>query len=303
MGKAPELKSGALDRYEEIGLMAKTIASNDGGRKNQWFRFYNEALDDPKVQRLPAHLFKTWVNLLCLASQCDGNLPSVDDIAFRLRMSVQDADQHLSDLVMVGLIDIAKDGRSPHNWSRRQFVSDCSTERVRKHRKRKAETECNVSETASETAPEQSRAETDQIRTDQTGAQASDRPPDDLNFSDCKQAFNGSTEAMLVEVMAAMQPYGDRKGAASWLATTMRTNGSDATAQAFQMLANAKAEGQVISRVLPWWSKTAATLKASGLKAKLPPVEIRPKKSRDEAEREAKAFFDKSTERALEGYV
>lgn len=60
-----------------------------------------------------------------------------------------------------------------------------------------------------------------------------------------------------------MQPYGDRKGAASWLATTLRTNGAEATAQAFQMLANAKAEGQIIARVLPWWAKTAASLKAN----------------------------------------
>lgn len=94
-------------------------------------------------------------------------------------------------------------------------------------------------------------------------ARAPDRPPDDPNFSDCKSAFNGTTEAMLSEVMAAMQPYGDRKGAASWLATTLRTNGAEATAQAFQMLANAKAEGQIIARVLPWWAKTAASLKAN----------------------------------------
>jgi len=31
----------------------------------RWFRFYAESVNDPKVQRLPAHLFKTWVNILC----------------------------------------------------------------------------------------------------------------------------------------------------------------------------------------------------------------------------------------------
>jgi len=34
-----------------------------------WFRFYNDALDNPKVQLLPSDLFKTWVNLLCIASR------------------------------------------------------------------------------------------------------------------------------------------------------------------------------------------------------------------------------------------
>lgn len=126
-----------------------------------WFRFYTEALDDPKVQRLPPHLFKTWVNLLCLASQNSGDLPNLDDIAFRLRLSAQDAEQQISELVLAGLIDITPHGRTPHNWSKRQYVSDNSTDRVRKHRQKKAETPCNVSETASETTPEQSRADTD----------------------------------------------------------------------------------------------------------------------------------------------
>ena len=41
----------------------------------RWFRFYNEALDDPKVQKLPPALFKSWVNLLCLTARHDGTLP------------------------------------------------------------------------------------------------------------------------------------------------------------------------------------------------------------------------------------
>lgn len=126
-----------------------------------WFRFYTEALDDPKVQRLPPHLFKTWVNLLCLAAQNNGYLPSLDDIAFRLRLSAQDAEQQISELILAGLLDITETGRTPHNWSKRQYVSDSSTERVRKHRQKQAETACNVSETASETTPEQNRADTD----------------------------------------------------------------------------------------------------------------------------------------------
>ena len=271
-----------------------TKVPNTGSqRKKQWLRFYNEALDDPKVQRLPAHLFRTWINILCLASTtADGTLPSIDDMAFRLRMSSQDIEQHLSDLILAGLIDITPDGRVPHNWNRRQFVSDRSTERVRKHRKRKAETPCNVSGTADETPPEQSRAEAEQSRAEQTErADARDRPPDDQNFSDCKFAFNGSTEAMLSEVMAAMQPYGDRKGASQWLATTLRTNGAEPTAQAFQMLANARAEGQVIARILPWWSKTAASLKANP-QPKPQAARDGPKHWREERAERAKIIYD-----------
>lgn len=104
-----------------------------------WFRLYRETLDDPKVQRLPAHLFKAWVNLLCLAASTGGTLPSIDDIAFRLRVSAQDARAHVDELVLAGLIDIGANGAmTPHNWSERQARSDVSRERTRRYRQRKA---------------------------------------------------------------------------------------------------------------------------------------------------------------------
>jgi hypothetical protein len=144
--------------------MSSFIENNCAKNKTKplaWFRFYTEALDDPKVQRLAPHLFKAWVNLLCLAGQNSGQLPSIDDIAFRLRLSAQDAEQQISDLILAGLIDITSTGRAPHNWAKRQFVSDHSTERVRKHREIRHETTCNVSETADETPPEQIQSRTD----------------------------------------------------------------------------------------------------------------------------------------------
>lgn len=126
----------------------------------RWFRYYDEALDDPKVQRLAPHLFKTWVNLLCLASKGNGTLPSNDDIAFRLRISACDAAQQIDELILAGLVDIGPDGeRIPHNWEKRQYASDSSSERVRKHRETKKKTECNVSGNVSVTPQIQNRTE------------------------------------------------------------------------------------------------------------------------------------------------
>lgn len=103
--------------------------------KLPWFRFYTEALDDPKVQRLSPPLFKTWVNLLCVANSHGGKLPPIDDIAFMLRLSSHEAESQLDELILLGLIDIAPDkSRAPHNWSKRQFVSDIAADRVRKYR-------------------------------------------------------------------------------------------------------------------------------------------------------------------------
>lgn len=143
----------------------------------RWFRFYSEALDDPKVQRLSPHLFRTWVNLLCLASGNKGALPGDDDLAFRLRMSVQDIAQQMDDLILAGLIDLdGKGGRFPHNWSGRQYDSDSSTARVLKHRKNKEKTERNVSCNVSVTAQNRTDSETDTESLLLTPLPPSDRP-------------------------------------------------------------------------------------------------------------------------------
>lgn len=106
---------------------------------SRWFRMYDEMLDDPKVQRLAPHLFRIWVNLLCLASKHEGKLPAVSEIAFRLRMSESDAQSAVEELILAGLIDIdAKGGLAPHNWQGRQFASDTSKNRTQNWRKRKA---------------------------------------------------------------------------------------------------------------------------------------------------------------------
>ena len=107
---------------------------------SRWFRFYDEVLDDPKVQLLSAEQFRMWVNCLCVASKSGGKLPDNGTLAFKLRMSVNDIETRLSDLILAGLIDIEPDGsKTPHNWRDRQYVSDSatSTERVRRYREKR----------------------------------------------------------------------------------------------------------------------------------------------------------------------
>lgn len=142
----------------------------------EWFRFYDSVLDDPKVQRLPAELFKTWVNLLCLANRGAprGTLPdALEDIAFALRLSEEAAAKALTELQARGLFDDWPVGAMPHNWNGRQFHSDDSNARVALHRQRKATALYNKEETLQETQdvtlhetlhvtpPEQNRYRTD----------------------------------------------------------------------------------------------------------------------------------------------
>jgi len=125
---------------------------------NRWFRYYDEALDDPKVQALSGDTFKAWVNLLCVASRNNGKI-ECENVAFALRLTKAQAAKVMIDLGQAGLMD-AEDGfYTPHNWAKRQYKSDVSNERVKRHRKR----ECNVTSTVTVTPPD-TEAETEQKR-------------------------------------------------------------------------------------------------------------------------------------------
>lgn len=117
-----------------------------------WFRFYSEALDDPKVQSLPPDAFKAWVNLLCIASKTSGALPSIDQIAFHLRCDNETANTFHEELAKRGLIDVGARGSRIHSWDKRQYKSDTSTERVKRFRKR--EESVSVTPPEPETEPD-----------------------------------------------------------------------------------------------------------------------------------------------------
>lgn len=112
----------------------------------KWFRFYSEAVNDPKVQRLPGDLFKLWVNLLCLANENSerGTLPAdIEDVAWRLRIDSDLLRQQLHTLQGMRLLDWSEDTEcyTCHNWEARQKVSDDVTARVNTHRNKVKESE------------------------------------------------------------------------------------------------------------------------------------------------------------------
>lgn len=137
----------------------------------RWWRAYDDALNSPKLQRLPGETFKGWFNLCCLASANGGRLPRVEDIAFALRKRPDQVAALIKALQRAGLIDEVEGGFAPHNWNERQFRSDVSTDRVRRHRERKR----NVSSTVSETPPDtDTDTDTDTDDDDDDGARARD---------------------------------------------------------------------------------------------------------------------------------
>jgi hypothetical protein len=129
-----------------------------------WFRFYNDAVNDPKVQKLPSDMFKAWVNLLCLASKNGGAVPKAD-VQFLLRVTEKCATGIVDYLVERNLLDDRGDVVAPHNWDGRQFRSDndpTNADRQKRYRNGKRNAPSNVTRNAEVTPTEQNRPETEQ---------------------------------------------------------------------------------------------------------------------------------------------
>lgn len=109
----------------------------------KWFRFYSESRHDPKVQKLPAELYRAWVNMLCIACENDGAIPT-GNLGYELRMSDTKAMKCVEDLKAAGLLDQDETLR-PHNWNGRQYKSDDIATRVKRFRERKGNVTGNVS--------------------------------------------------------------------------------------------------------------------------------------------------------------
>jgi hypothetical protein len=108
---------------------------------NQWFRFYSEFADDPKVQMMPENMQRRLVMLFC--ARCKFEKLRENEIPFLLRLSSQETAITKSLFLEKGFID---DGWNVLNWKKRQYISDSSTERVKRFRD-SAKRFSNVSET------------------------------------------------------------------------------------------------------------------------------------------------------------
>jgi len=117
----------------------------------RWFRFYDDAINDPKILKLSDKLFRFWTGILCVASKNDGRIPLLEDVALMLRMKPEKAAELFEELVTAGLIDINETGACPHNWSGRQFKSDVSTERVKRFRNGRRNVSVTPPDTESDT--------------------------------------------------------------------------------------------------------------------------------------------------------
>ena len=164
--------------------------------KRPWFRMHARVKDDAKLQLLPASMFKSWVNLCCIACEFDGRLPSIEFIAHSLHMSAGRALAVICELEKrpFQLVDRQPNGvLKMHDWDEWQYKSDLSTERVRKHRASTG----NVSETLHETF-RNAEGETDQRQKQKQKQKLQEHlsdtksVPDEPSFDLAPQPTNGT---------------------------------------------------------------------------------------------------------------
>jgi hypothetical protein len=154
----------------------------------KWFRMYNTVLNDPKIHRLTLARRWRWVEILSIASAngdlgippclprhpalsdkasrlvCDssaetrrekirGQLPPIEDIAFFMRVRIDEAQSIMADMIRCGLVDELPDGKglAVHDWDEHQKNSDSSAARVRDHRERNRNVSGNSHVTLHET--------------------------------------------------------------------------------------------------------------------------------------------------------
>lgn len=128
-----------------------------------WFRYYHETADDKKFVFLSIELgipkysiIGIWSILECRANQSPirGSLYvtfqkrySNIDVAVELNIDQKMCDRILKSFIEMDMLEILSDGAYRlKNWGKRQYLSDNSTDRVRKCRLKKQQL-CNVSET------------------------------------------------------------------------------------------------------------------------------------------------------------
>jgi len=128
---------------------------------NPWFRLYSEFAHDPKVQMLSEAMQRRYVMLLCL--KCSETLETLHEteLAFQLRLDETELLETKKLFISKNFID---KNWNILNWNKRQFVSDSSTMRVRKHRDKKKQVG-NDDETLQKQPSNAIDTDTDKIKT------------------------------------------------------------------------------------------------------------------------------------------
>lgn len=155
--------------------------------RKPWFRFYSEAISDPKIRRLKPEQRWLWVAVLALARQspepglllltADQPLGAAE-VADAAALPLKATTAGLAELVNLGLLERDGDVWSVRKWAERQYESDTSTERVKKFRQRSMKRSIGVTGDVSVTPPD-TEEKKKELLTSSTGLQVDHPQPGD----------------------------------------------------------------------------------------------------------------------------
>ena len=158
-----------------------------------WIKLYHEILDDPKMGRMSDRLWRRVIEMFLLAGDYDkdGELPPVEDVAWRLRTDNETLQQDIEALQRIGILSVNGSIHIVTNFSERQSAMS-GAERISRFRdsRRKEEYYGNEDATDSVTKDVTSRyTDIDIDKEVDTDKKRKDKEETDTLFSDMKTAW------------------------------------------------------------------------------------------------------------------
>ena len=158
---------------------------------NYWIKLYHEILDDPLMATMPDQLWRRTIELFLICGRfgADGLLPDSKQIAWILRIDVDQVETDLIALSELGILSQTESGWVVTNFSKRQAPSS-ATERSRKWRESQRSNQYNGNE--NETKMQRNVAQitdTDRIDTEQNSPQL-DPTPEAVLFEQACAVFS-----------------------------------------------------------------------------------------------------------------
>ena len=114
----------------------------------QWFRVYNEILDDPKVAKMDGETFRCFIYLLAISSEKETNgiiNMSISDISWRIRVPINTLEAAIAYFLDNNILTKENGLFVITNWKKRQFASDNVGQRVKRYREKQGNVSSNVS--------------------------------------------------------------------------------------------------------------------------------------------------------------
>lgn len=85
---------------------------------NYWIKLYTEILDDPKMATLPDRLWRRVIEIFLCAGRLgkNGELPETAQLAWMLRMSIDELEMDLIQIAATGMLERNESGWYVTKW-------------------------------------------------------------------------------------------------------------------------------------------------------------------------------------------